>query len=423
MIKMKKVNVLYGKGSLTFNIPDQNLLQVIEPPFIAGEDTRDAIIKAIQNPIDSPSLKELTRDKRNILLMTCDNTRPVPSSVSIPAILSQFYHEESYYNITILIATGLHRQMTEDEMKERFSEELMKKYKIINHVATDWSNLVNLGKLSTGNELWINRLVVESDLVISEGFIEPHFFAGFSGGRKSILPGVCGAQTIMFNHRPQNIASPCAVSGNLKKNPIHDECAEAAVKAGLGFIMNVALNRDKEVISAFAGNPISAHLTGCEFVKNSMGVPVKSADIVISSNNGYPLDRNIYQTVKGMDTASKAVKKGGVIILAAECFDKNGNNDFERLICSCTSPKELVEKMSVGESEPDKWQVQIFARIISNYKVILVSDKIDKSLVEKMFMLHAKDPEEALKLAFQLEGADAKINVIPEGPVIIPVMS
>ena len=298
----------------------------------------------------------------------------------------------------------------------------MQKHRIVNHVAADKESLVNLGRMSTGNTLWINKLVTESELVIAEGFIEPHFFAGFSGGRKSILPGVAGAQTIMYNHRPENIANPYAATGVLAQNPIHEECEQAAQMAGLDFIMNVALNRDKEVIAAFAGDPVQAHRAGCAFVRESGRVPVQSADIVITSNNGYPLDRNIYQTVKGLDAAAHAVKEGGVIILAAECFDKNGNNEYEKLICSCATPQELQDKMSAGESEPDKWQAQIFARIVSRYTVILLSENVDAETAGRMFMRQANTPEQALEMALEIAGPDAKINMIPEGPVVIPVM-
>ena len=419
---MKKADVLYGKGTVTFSIPDENLQQVIEPRAIPGLDTAQTVIKALQNPIGSPTLAELTKNKKKILIISSDNTRPVPSKQSIPAIISQFAREESAYEITILIATGLHRPMTDEEIRERFGEELMRKHRIVNHVATDKSSLVNLGKMSTGNTLWVNRLVPESELVIAEGFIEPHFFAGFSGGRKSLLPGVAGAETIMFNHRPENIASQYAVTGVLAHNPIHEECEQAARMAGLDFIMNVALNRDKQVIAVFAGDPVQAHRAGCEFVLDSGRVPVRPADIVITSNNGYPLDRNIYQTVKGMDAASHAVRPGGVIILAAECFDKNGNNDFEKLIFSCSSVKELEETMSAGASEPDKWQVQIFARIVSRYTVILLSENVGAETAEKMFLRQANTPEQALAQALAIAGPDAKINVIPEGPVVMPEM-
>jgi len=417
-----KVGVLYGKGSIEFEIPEKNLLQVIEPRHVPGLDIGETVTRALQNPIGSPGLKELTRDKKNILIITSDNTRPVPSCETLPAILSQFYHEESFYNITILIATGLHRAMTREEIAQHFSEALANKYRFVNHDATCRENLVCLGEMSTGNTLWVNRLVTESDLVIAEGFIEPHFFAGFSGGRKSILPGVSGADTILYNHRPENIASPFSVTGNLRRNPIHEECEEAARLAGLDFIMNVALNRDKQVIAAFAGDPVRAHAAGCEFVMESVSVPARPADIVISSNNGYPLDRNIYQAVKGMDAASRAVRKGGTIILAAQCFDKNGNNEFERLIFSCASPAELLEKTSAGASEADKWQAQVFARIISEYRVVLLSDNVSRQTAEKMFMRHAGTPGQALDIALELEGSEAKINVIPEGPVVIPVI-
>lgn len=413
----------YGKTFLQFNTEKFPDAQIITPKEIHTEEEQKQIIRrALEHPIASKSLKELTKDVKKIVIITNDNTRPMPSKITLPEIVNSFYHDERYYDITILIATGLHREMTEDEKIQQYGEDICSRFPVINHKAKDDDQLVSLGKMSTGNELFINRLIVESDLVISEGFIESHFFAGFSGGRKSILPGVSGAKTIMGNHRPENIASPCATGANLCGNPIHQECTEAAQKAKLAFILNVALDQDKKIIQAFAGDPVEAHRVGCEFVKESMSVDVRQTDIVVTTNNGYPLDRNLYQTVKGIDTASKVAKEGGVIVVAAQCMDGVGHQKFADLILSCQTVDELYDQMSVSPSMIDKWQVQVLAKALKKQKIILISEGISKELAEKLFFIHADSLDDALEKAIELKGTEASISVMPDGPVIIPVV-
>jgi len=420
---MKEYHLQYGKGTIPFIPPLDKEIQLIEPRVHkAPEDELAVVNDALDHPVNSPSLKELSKEVRSILIITDDNTRPMPSKITIPAILKSFYKPASEYDITILIATGLHRKMTPEEILEQFGRETVENYKIVNHVATDESLLVCYGKMKSGNELWLNRLVLESDLVISEGFIEAHFFAGFSGGRKSILPGVAGADTIMNNHGPTNIADVHSFGANLDGNPIHSECVEAAKKAKLGFILNVALNKEKKIIGAFAGDPVDAHLKGCEFVKEAMSVKVHSTDIIITSNNGYPLDRNLYQVVKGIDVASRVVPQGGVIIMAAQCLDGVGHKHFKDLMQSGTSIEELNAKLSVPPCEIDKWQAQILARALLKCTVILINDTMKKEEVESMFFTYAANMDEAIRIATKIKGEDADISVMPEGPVVIPVV-
>jgi len=418
---MQTVSVLYGRGSQALQIPDGVAFQIIEPIGTAtSESVEKTVQDALDNPIGSAGIRELTRTAHKILIITNDNTRPMPSRLTIPALIKNFYLAEARYDITILIATGLHRMMTELEIREQLGEELVAKYRVVVHSAIDREGLVSFGFLPSGEELFLNRLVAENDLVIAEGFIEPHFFAGFSGGRKSILPGVAGAVNILSNHRPANIAHPRSTQAVLNGNPIHEECLAAARMARLQFILNVALNRNKQVVAAFAGDVEAAHLAGCKYVEERMTVDVRAADIVVTSNHGYPLDRNLYQAVKGIDTAAKALRKGGVIIVAAECIDGVGHEFFKQHLLSCGSVKELLAKMSAPPSEIDKWQTQILARVLVNHTVILVSAGIERELAERMFFTYATDLDEALDMALSITGRDALVSVMPEGPVVIP---
>ena len=420
---MKVIDLPYGREKIQLRLPKNQRCQILEPKAYTTEATADQILNhALENPIGSPKLREMTKAAKKILIITNDHTRPMPSTLTIPAMIGRFFAPEEEYNITILIATGLHRPMTQQEMLEQFGNEICRKHKLVNHFAKDEANLASFGKMSTGNELFLNRLAAENDLVIAEGFIESHFFAGFSGSRKSVLPGIAGESTILANHRPENIACLNARQACLTNNPIHNECMEAAHMAGLQFILNVALDRNKRIIGAFAGDPLQAHLTGCRFVEETMSVDAKQTDIVVTSNNGYPLDRNLYQVVKGLDTASKVVKENGVIIMAARCIDHVGHPGFGDLILSCGSIRELHERMSVSPSQVDKWQVQVLARVLANQKVILVSEGIERELAERMFFKYAETIDEAMRIAFSIVGRDASISVMPEGPVIIPRM-
>ncbi len=416
----EKIHLAYGKKGLAFSIASANLGDVLLPAMNAPQDSGSIVQKALESPICSPTLRELSRDAKKIVIITNDNTRPMPSNITLPILLQSFFYPETYYDITIMIANGLHRKMTQAEKLEKLGPELCGKFRVVNHDAMDEHMLHYLGRLSTGTPLYINRLLIESDLVIAEGFIEPHFFAGFSGGRKSVVPGVAGAKTIMSNHCPQNIANPAATIGNLDNNPVHEELVEAMRLSPLRFILNVALDSEKRITAAFAGHPEYAHQAGCEYVRKAMSVPCRPAPIVITSNDGYPLDRNMYQVVKGIDAASKAAAPDGLIIMAARCIDGVGHPEYYELIRRYSSPLELYEATRSGESEIDKWQVQVLARVLRQHKVILVSEGVDAAVAKNFFFGYASSLEEALEMAYGIKGKDARVNVIPDGPVVIP---
>jgi nickel-dependent lactate racemase len=305
----------------------------------------------------------------------------------------------------------------------KFGRELVETEEIINHDSRDSDNMVYKGLLPSGGELWVNSLVDWADVVISEGFIEPHFFAGFSGGRKSILPGIASEKTVLANHCSKFIASNNARTGNLKNNPINEDMMYAAKAAKLQFILNVVINGDKSIINAFAGDPVKAHEAGCDFVRKLSSVKArKDADIVITSNGGYPLDQNIYQAVKGMTAAEACVKKDGVIIIAAACNDGHGGEEFYRWFAGAKSPSEVAEKIAgieQHETIADQWEAQILARILIKSDVIIVTDKCDRELITNMHMKKADSLEQALALAREKVGEKARITVIPDGVAVI----
>jgi nickel-dependent lactate racemase len=422
---MTKIKIPYSKRFLEIEILDKNLVAILESKAHAynAEGTQEEIVnKALDSPIGSLKLEELVKGKKNMVLITSDHTRPVPSKVTLPILLGRIRSVNPKIKITILIATGFHRPTTREEMISKFGQGIVDNEVIINHVSEDYSGMISVGTLPSGGELLLNKLAMETELLISEGFIEPHFFAGFSGGRKSVLPGVASAKTVMANHCSEFIASAYARSGVLENNPIHRDMLYAAKKAKLAFILNVVIDSEKNVINAFAGDSELAHSSGCKFVMELASVKAVKADIAISTNGGYPLDQNIYQSVKGMTAAEATCKENGVIIMVSACNDGHGGQSFYDNIANASSPREVLDRViKVGRNEtaPDQWEFQILARILNKFIVILVTDMCDPYMIKKMHMQHAFTFEEALERALEIKGRDATIAVIPDGVSVV----
>ena len=431
-IKMSKgemsvsiVKIPYSKGFVDLEVKDSNLLGVLESKahHFKTEDDQDTIVrKALESPISSPRLKDLAKEKNNIVIITSDHTRPVPSKITLPILLEEIRSGNPTADITILIATGFHRLTTREEMINKFGEEIVNNEKLVNHDCWDDKNLVDVGILPSGGKLILNKLAMEADLLVAEGFIEPHFFAGFSGGRKSVLPGVASGTTVLANHCSKFISSEFARTGWLEGNPIHKDMLFAAEAANLAFILNVVIDADKKVINAFAGNRVLAHETGCKFVTELASVKSIPADIVITSNGGYPLDQNIYQAVKGMTAAEATANEDAVIIIAAACNDGHGGKAFYDTFVENPTPQSIMDKIlqiPMESTIPDQWESQILARVLIKHKVILVTDQCDPQLVRHMKMIHAYTLDEALKMAYEIKGQNATVTVVPDGVSVI----
>jgi len=421
---MPKVKLPYGKKSITIDIPEDRLEGILVSKvnkYSIEESEEDIVKKAIINPIGVPRLKDLARDKKKIVVISSDHTRPVPSHITMPLILNEIRQGNPKAEIAILIATGYHRSSTEAELRKKYGDKIVDKEKIVIHDSRDRDNMVKVGILPSGGELVLNRLAIEADLLVAEGFIEPHFFAGFSGGRKSILPGIASEETILANHCSEFIAHPKARTGILKDNPIHEDMIYAAGKVNLNFILNVVINGDKKIINAFAGHWEKAHLKGCEFVSKLAGFKSKLADIVITTNGGYPLDQNIYQSVKGMTAAEATCKKGGVIIIASTCADGHGGNSFYNTFAKANSVQNVIDEIMArnrNKTIPDQWESQILARILLKCKVIMVTNA-SKKMVENMHMKWAASIEEAIEMADEMLGNRGKITIISDGVSVI----
>ncbi|EIR3947728.1 nickel-dependent lactate racemase [Enterococcus faecalis] len=422
---MVEINLPYDKKMITARIPDKNFIGLLESKaehFSNPYTEKETVEKSLDNPIGSLSLEELAKGKKDIVLISSDHTRPVPSHIITPIILRRIRSVNKTARIRILVATGFHRPSTREELISKYGKEIVENEEIVMHISTDDSSMVKIGQLPSGGDCIINRIAAEADLLLAEGFIESHFFAGFSGGRKSVLPGIASYKTIMANHSGEFIDSSNSRTGNLTDNPIHNDMVYAAAKANLAFIVNVVLDGDKKIIGSFAGDMVEAHKVGCNFVKEIARVKKIPCDIAVSTNGGFPLDQNIYQAVKGMTAAEATNKDGGVIIMVAGCRDGHGGEGFYENIANVKNPNEFLEAAIHTprlETVPDQWTSQILARILVHHHIIFVSNLVDPELITSMHMEIAKTFDEALERAFEREGLNAKVTVIRDGLSVI----
>ncbi len=419
-----RIEIPHGKGSQTLHVDDSRLRAVLTPTHEAhaAQDQQELVRAALANPIGSAPLHELAQGKDKIVVITSDHTRPLPSSITLPLYLEEIRRGNPNADITILIATGVHRAPTAEEMRAKYGPAIVDHEKLIIHNASDDSQLTLMGTLPSGGELWLNKLVAGADLVVSEGFVEPHFFAGFSGGRKSILPGVAGRKTVLYNHNAGFIHAPQARQGILTDNPIHRDMAFAAKTAKLAFILNVLLDGDKRIIAAFAGDSVQAHEAACALCLQQTSVPAAEADIVITSNGGYPLDQNIYQCVKGLTAAEACVRAGGVIILSAGLGDGHGGEAFYHWFADRKDADEVmrdIEHVPANETHMDQWQAQILARVQQKAFCIFVAEESNRRMLEDMHMGWAPTVDAALEMATARMGSTSTVTVIPDGVGVI----
>ncbi len=423
---MKTIQVPYYKRHMELHISEKNLKAVVTAggdTFDPGKSETELVREALEHPIGTPKLRKLAKGKNRVTLITSDHTRAVPSRLTLPILLEEIRKGNPDAQITILVATGLHRATTEEEMRSMFGDAIVNHENIAVNHAFDPDEFVFMGVLPSGAEFHVNRLAADCDLLVAEGFIEPHFFAGFSGGRKSILPGVCNAATVNENHSYKAIASPWSVTGVLEKNPIHQDMVTAARRVNVQFILNVAQNSEKKIIAAFAGDLEQAHEKGVAFVRGLAQCPPVTGDIVVTSNGGYPLDQNLYQTPKAVATAEACAGEDGVIIMSASCVDGMGGSFFEKLIVRGTVQEidDYLSKIPPKETISEQWCAQIYARILKKHKVILVTTYLDRETVEKANMIHASSLDEALETAYRIKGRDAGVVVIPDGVSVLAV--
>lgn len=425
---MHTFSLPFGKEKINLELPEEQVAGVLVShahEYQAPKSEAELVADALANPIGSPKLSELAKGKKNCVIISSDHTRPVPSHVIMPQLLAELRKGNPDIDITILIATGMHRATTKEELIDKYGREIAEHEKFVIHVSRNDEDMVSVGTLPSGGDCRINKLAANADLLISEGFIEPHFFAGMSGGRKSVLPGIASKVTVLANHCSEFINSPHARTGILQGNPIHEDMLYAAKAAKLAFICNVVIDADKKVIAAFAGDREKGHYAGADFEMKLAGVKPVPADIVITTNGGYPLDQNIYQSVKGMTAAEATCKEGGVIIDVSSCSDGHGGEDFYNNLKNAESiQKAMDEILARGRNETvfDQWEAQILMRMLLKFTIIMVTEA-PQQMIEDMHMKYAASIDDALAMAKDVLAKkginDPKITVIPDGVSVI----
>ena len=416
------ISIPYGKGQLSWDFPCDGLLTSRVDALKSDKTGRELVEAAMANPIGSPRLSQLAAGKKTCTVIISDHTRPVPSRDILPPMLRALREGNPGIQITLLVATGFHRLTTKAELAAKLGEEIASSETIRVHDAFDPDSNVQIGILPSGAPLVIDRAAVETDLLVSEGFIEPHFFAGFSGGRKSVLPGVCDKTTVLGNHCGKFIASPYARTGVLEGNPLHADMVAAAEMAKLAFIVNVVIDEEKKTVAAFAGDFRQAHEAGAAFLRQYCEVDAIPGDIVVTSNGGAPLDQNTYQSVKGLTAAEASAKEGAVLIMCAELADGTGGEGFYTSLRDCESPRAHFERCAAtpqNQTIPDQWESQILCRILMKHRVIFVSRPEMETTLREMKLDYAPTLEAALAMAKADKGENASITVIPNGISVI----
>ncbi|MHA2391283.1 MAG: nickel-dependent lactate racemase family protein [Promethearchaeota archaeon] len=418
----------YGKKGLDVCLDSRWNIAIIRPNVQQSiADPVTAIREAINNPTESKSLYEIMNNKSNlnkICIVVSDATRPVPSHIILDALIKELNDLGIQDDkIVVLIATGLHRPSRENELKRILGDQLRNRLKVINHVATEKSSLRYLGDSEDKIPIYINKHYLDASVKIITGYVEPHFFFGFAGGRKSIVPGIAGVETIQANHSAKNIASQYSRFGLSQENPMHKSSLNMCKLAGVDFSINVCINEKHEIVKVAAGNFEKVHHELVEFqLKNVFTKITEPYDIVVCGNGGYPLDLNLYQAVKSMAIGEIAVKERGTIISVNECVDGIGHEKFKDLIFSGLKPEEIYNKILAREIEvPDQWEIQILTRILMKTEVIVVSE-LKENEIGNIGLKYADNIEEAIKMALKKHGSNAKILILPNGPQILPIL-
>lgn len=416
------IELAYGRHGLPLDLPDDWPVTVVAPRYVpALPDTAAALTDALRAPRQSPPLAERVKPGDRVGIVFSDITRATPHHLILPAVLAELQHIPCGH-ITLFNALGTHRPNTEAELRGMIGG-LVDEYRVVQNDAFDPDTQVCLGTTQRGHAIWLNREIAACDLKVLTGFIEPHFFAGFSGGGKALMPGMAGQRTVLGNHDAGMIAHGQATWGVTEGNPIWEEVMEVAHAAGGTFLVNVTLNRDKAITGVFAGDLDAAHATGCAFARETAMVPVPAPfDIVVTTNSGYPLDLNLYQAVKGMSAAREIVKPDGAIIIAAECWDGIPEHGlYGQLLAAARSPRELLDTITApGFLKQDQWQAQIQAQIQLKAEVYVRSDHLTDEQIRRALLHPCASIEQTVAQLRERYGSDATICVLPEGPQTIP---
>ena len=438
MAAPRGIRLDYGEEGLDFRLPAgaAGRAEIIRPRFppplaSPGESEEAAITRALRAPVAGPPLRERIRPGATVAISVCDPTRAQPRIPMLRALLEELPTPPE--RVTLLIATGTHRPATPSELEAMLGSELLAACAVENHDCRRDSDLVRVGDTATGVPVLLNRRFLEADARITTGFVEPHFFAGFSGGPKMVAPGLAGLETILALHDGPRIGHPRAVFGITEGNPVHDDVREIARMVPTDCGLDVLLDGEKRITAAFAGDLLAEHAAACrrsrEEAMRPVGGPTPAApgrafEVVVTTNAGFPLDRNLYQAVKGMSAAARIVAAGGTILCAAECRDGIPDDGaYAKALRAGASVAEVRAALDSAPSRrPDDWQVQIHCRILERARVGLRSE-LSGDAVRAAHLLPVGDLDAACAEALDAAGPEARLAVLPHGPVTIPYLA
>ncbi|WCJ59122.1 nickel-dependent lactate racemase [Fontisphaera persica] len=420
-----QVKLAYGRQGLTAEFPD-DATTVIEPREAPGlPDERQALLDALEHPISARPLREWLRPGARVCITFTDLTRATPNERLIPWLLEYLTQWVPPERITLLNSLGTHRPNTPAELQQMLGPEIVRRYRVEHNDPENEAAHVPVGALADGTPVLLSRHLMEAEVRIVTGFIEPHFFAGFSGGPKGLVPGIAHQRTVFSNHGPRNLSHAHATFGITRGNPLWEELLRAARLAEPVFLCNVTLNTRRQITGVFAGDLELAHHAGTEFVRRESMCPVeKPFEVVVTTNSGYPLDLNLYQGVKGMAAAARTVRPGGCIILACECSDGvPAGSAYERWLRGARSPAELLAQLATNPTvQPDQWQVQIQAQIQQRAEVLLHSS-LPPDTVRACLLTPCEDIAAAVRERLRAAGPGARVAVLPHGPLTIPYLT
>jgi len=419
------IKMNYGKRGLEVDVPNSNLAGILRMNDVETlKNPSIAVREALDHPTASEPLERLAQGRNSACVVISDITRPVPNKVILPPILDVLQQGGiRREDITILIATGIHRPNEGRELDEMLGDNIPADYHIVNHVSREPENHEYLGETSRGIPAYVDKTYLGADLKILTGLIEPHLMAGYSGGRKSVCPGLCSVETMKMMHGPYILEDERSATGIIKGNPFHEGALEIALMAGVDFILNVALNDERQITGIFAGDLLKAHEEGVKHVNKTVRAEVaKPADVVLVSSAGYPLDTTFYQAIKGMVTAMDVVREGGAIILVAECEDGIGGTEFTDLVLKTDDIFSFVDKLYDPEFfVVDQWMLEEMAKVIKKAQIYCCCEGVEDSVLKQLSLKPVSSPEQALQEAFGEYGKDAEVIVIPEGPYVMAV--
>jgi lactate racemase len=420
---MTAVRIAYGSTGLTVELPTDRTTVVAPSHLEAAHDVPGALRDALAKPVAGPPLRDVVRAGQRIAVSLCDATRPQPRRLMVEALLAELEGISTREDVVLLVATGTHRGNTDAELRDMLGDEIVDTMRIVNHDARDAASLTWVGTHGDGVPVWLNTEWVEADVRITTGFVEPHFFAGFSGGPKLVAPGLAGLDTVLTLHDAARIGSEQATWGVIEGNPVHDDIRAIAAATGVDFAFDVVLNSEQQVVRAFGGEILAMHAEAREVVRElSMQAVPQRYDVVVTTNSGFPLDQSLYQAVKGMTAAATVVKPGGLIICAAECrdgFPEHGS--FREVLASEDSPEALLRAISArSETVPDQWQVQVLARVLASARVGVHTTYLTDEDLRSAHLFLVEDIAQAVADELAAVGPHARVCVLPEGPQTIP---